>query len=203
MSDDYKAMLTKSRERFERDTAKHEMTVLHDDGVYRHLRIQRPGSWTYGHDIVTWPGYLAITGDAGDYLFARTADMFEFFEGDGGRINPDYWGEKLQGPGHDKHLTYSEDAFRRRVRGWLDGREDCTGEPPSPDLVAAVDELLRREAYNDHEAHRLLDEFECGGVRIDDAWEWSLKDYDGRFLWCCWAIVRGIEQYRAVATVTA
>lgn len=27
--------------RFARDTAQHEMTVLHDDGLYRHLRFQR------------------------------------------------------------------------------------------------------------------------------------------------------------------
>jgi aspartate/tyrosine/aromatic aminotransferase len=30
----------RAKERFESDTAKHEMIVMHDDGLYRHLREQ-------------------------------------------------------------------------------------------------------------------------------------------------------------------
>src|ERR1039457_99476 len=108
-----------ARERFERDTAEHEMTVIHDDGLYRHLRFQKPGSWIYGYDIVTWPGYLAITGDAGEYMFARLPDMFEFFAGND-RINPQYWAEKLRGPGYDTARIYSYQALRDGVAQWLE-----------------------------------------------------------------------------------
>ena len=34
--------LTKIAERFKRETAGHQMTVLHDDGLYRHLRFMNP-----------------------------------------------------------------------------------------------------------------------------------------------------------------
>jgi hypothetical protein len=51
--------------------------------------------------------------------------------------------------------------------------------------------------HSEHEAHRLLQDFEHDGVRLYDTWEWSLREYDWQFLWCCWAIVWGIERYRA------
>ena len=54
-----------SRERFAKDTATHAMTILRDDGLYRHLRFKRPNTSSYYFDIITWPGYLAITGDMG------------------------------------------------------------------------------------------------------------------------------------------
>lgn len=185
----------KARERFERDTAEHRMTVMHDDGVYRHLRFQKPGSWTYGYDIVTWPGFLALTGDMGEYLFARIADMFKFFE-HGDRINPGYWGEKLQGPGRDLHLQFSEEAFSDYVRGWLDEET----EPLSADEARALREAVQfdvlGEPADEHEAVRRMNEFEFAGHRFYDPWDHDLREFDGRFLWCCWAIVRGIERYR-------
>lgn len=193
-----------ARERFERDTAEHEMTVRLDNGLYRHLRFQKPGSWTYGFDIVTWPGYLAIVGDAGDYLFARTADMFEFFEGDGERINPDYWGEKLQGPGHDTERRYSEEKFRRRVVEWFEDVSEDMSAHESAALRDAVNEQILNDydaARTESEAHRALRDFEHDGQVIYDSWEWDLRDFDPRFLWCCWAIAWGIAQYRAAKPV--
>jgi hypothetical protein len=55
------------------------------------------------------------------------------------------------------------------------------------------------ELQDEHEAHRRLSDFEHAGLRINDSWEWDLREYDFRFLWCCWAIVWGIERYRAAA----
>jgi hypothetical protein len=187
-----------SRERFESDTAEHALTVLRDDGLYRHLRCQKPGTYIYGFDVVTWPGYLAIVGDAGDYLFSRIRDMFKFFESDGERINPQYWAEKLQGPGQDMARSFSERAYRQHVREWLDEvSEDIFESERVEELVVAVErDLLGGQAYHENEAHRLLNEFEHDGIRIRDAWEWSLRDFDYRFLWCCHAIVWAIRKYR-------
>lgn len=103
-------------ERFARDTGEHVMTVLHDDGLYRHLRCTREGSSLYWFEIVTWPGSLAIRGDIGNsYVFSRTTDMFEFFRPssgwNSGRINPGYWSEKLADSGRSVK-TYSEDRLR-------------------------------------------------------------------------------------------
>ncbi|MEN5374297.1 hypothetical protein [Stenotrophomonas hibiscicola] len=46
----------KALARFEKDTAEHQMEVLLDNGVYRHLRFKRPGSYAFSFDVVTWPG---------------------------------------------------------------------------------------------------------------------------------------------------
>jgi hypothetical protein len=81
----YHEQVAKSRERFEQETAEHEMTVLRDDGLYRHLRFQRPGTSIYWFDLVTWPGRLVICGDCGDLMFSRLRDMFEFFGPDSSR----------------------------------------------------------------------------------------------------------------------
>jgi hypothetical protein len=235
----------KARESFIRETAKHEMQVLRDDGEYRHLRFQAAGSVFYYFDLVTWPGHLVICGDAGDYHFSRTRDMFSFFAAERGGgfedveygINPHYWGQKLQGPkpGRDGAMSYSHDALRAHVIGWF---EDATG-PIDPEAYAAEDyftsldlstwqrfelsRALEREILTDEDdyaaaAHERLRDFEwfydgsdswdyhspgTPSVQISDSWEWDLREFDGRFLWCCWAIVWGIEQYRAATPVAA
>lgn len=94
-----------SKEHFLRDVADHEMIVLRDDGVHRHIRFKRPGTSCYHFDLVTWPGYLCYTGDMGTFVFRRLEDMFKFFRTDRlnqsemGRelaINLSYWSEKLE-----------------------------------------------------------------------------------------------------------
>lgn len=198
-----------ARERFGRDTANHAMTVVRDDGLYRHLRFANRDpeqAWCYWYDIVTWPGRLVICGDAGDYMFSRLSDMFEFFGGKGDRINPWYWGEKLRGPQHgrDGAMSYSEDVFKARMSDWLrDMSEDM-----EPDAAAALREAVDRDVLDDSDGYladesmarqRLVD-FEHEGQHIVDSWEWDLREFDWSYLWCCWAIVRGIEQYRDATT---
>lgn len=48
---------------FLRETAEHQLVVPHDDGLYRHLRIQKPGTRMWSWDITTWPGHLATSGE--------------------------------------------------------------------------------------------------------------------------------------------
>lgn len=205
----------KVRERFVRDVAEHEMTVLKDDGLYRHLRFQRVGASFYWFDLVTWPGVLAVSGDCGTFVFSRTRDMFEFFRPSGARggfedarwgINPDYWSEKLRAPSSRDVRIYTYDAFKAHVLEWLADARDYYGDLEDEDdlraFKAAVDEQILDdpdgEAYRDEgEAHRRLRDFEHGGRSISDSWEWDLREYDWQFLWCCWAIVWGIGQYDA------
>lgn len=114
-------------ERFLKDTAEHKMTVLRDDGNYRHLRCQKPGTWCYGFDIVTWPGFLAISGDMGEAMFARTADMIGFFrtadqhhdEAGGLYINPSYWSEKCKAGG-DEQFEFVPKFFEAYVKEQFD-----------------------------------------------------------------------------------
>jgi hypothetical protein len=70
-----------TEEVFLKDVEKHEMKVLLDNGLYRHLRFAATGqySWNQWFEIITWPGKLAYSGDMGTYVFERIEDMFEFF----------------------------------------------------------------------------------------------------------------------------
>jgi hypothetical protein len=117
--------------RFERDTAGHGMTVLHDDGLYRHLRFQNPGRSAYWFDLVTWPGFLAFAGDMDGYVFTRVEDMFTFFRGH--NINPDYWAEKVV-DGRDRLKRYEQDLLDQQVKEAL-----AEYDTAYPDLVVAFE----------------------------------------------------------------
>lgn len=52
--------MTFASEFFDRDIAQHQMEVIRDDGVNRHLRFKRPGTMCMHFDLLTWPA--AATG---------------------------------------------------------------------------------------------------------------------------------------------
>lgn len=194
-------------QRFKDDTVNHEMSILHEDGLYRHLRFQSPGTTFYYYDIVTWPGYLAIVGDAGDYVFSRIRDMFKFFESDRGGINPHYWAQKLQAPrgARDGARSYSHETFAACLYEWCrqeaeDNWDDYLVYESL--LRGAVErELLYEYTFSEHEAYELVRDHD---VLCDYDWsEWDFRDFDHQFLWCCWAIVHGISMYRKHATEVA
>lgn len=193
------------RERFDQEAGAHRMRVFHDDGVYRHLRFNRPGTWCYGYDLVTWPGFLTISGDVGDYTFSRVHDMFSFFRG--GRINPDYWAQKI--PNRDAAAgtrRYRPGLVKPRVMEWYDDyvRDHDLSEDEAGELRAALDEQVFwyvEDLYSRDRAVGRLMEFEWRGpdgmVRLGDwePYEWTLDEWDHVYLWSCWAIVQGIAQY--------
>lgn len=183
--------------RFARDTAGHEMTVLHDQGLYRHLRFMNPKNSEYWFEIVTWPGSLAMRGDLGDgYVFTRLNDMFEFFRADRRwGINPHYWAEKLGG-GRSSVQEYSEDAFRQIVRELFVSAVRC-GEAPRGLGKAVRADILDQDLWDEDEARKLLETFEYKGFAFGETWEFNFRDYDSSFLWACHAIVWGIAQYDA------
>lgn len=187
-------------ERFARDTAKHELTILHDDGLYRHLRFRSPKSSEYWFDLVTWPGTLAIRGDMDSFMFAREVDMFDFMRRE--QPNPQYWAKKEQTGAPTKQ--FSEELFRQAV--WTYVRE---GGQEYPGLAKAVQAEIFDSGYCGDEgtARQALEDFEYftptpgpGPVlpfTFDDVWEMSFGDWTAQYLWCCQAIVWGIAQYDA------
>lgn len=189
---------TTMAERFAKDTDGHGMSVLLDQGPYRHLMFRKNDLSQYWFEIITWPGHLTVNGDMGTYTFARLADMFQFFRKES--INPSYWEEKIRA-GNDVR-TYSEAAVARHA---LEVAEDYESEYPG--LTDAVQSWLRSTNISDeNDARHELDRFHfvcsenghtTGEFRFYDTWEWQLSDFAPRFLWNCHAIAWAIAQYDA------
>lgn len=122
--------------RFVEQTKDHVLTVLHEDGLYRHLRMGKPGQgsiWSW--NVSTIPFFLSTLGDIADgYSFSREEDMLDFFSyaGKNRRYYSDgapsidfrYWAEKLRGGRHSMDVKrYSAEDFLQQVREHLDESE--------------------------------------------------------------------------------
>ena len=113
------------------------MMILHDDVMYRHLRFRNPGFGSYWFDLITIPGTLIFQGDGESYVFSRVTDMFEFFRGSPGRINPQYWSEKLTSTSQGGVRVYDEEIFKKQVQEVV---ADALKEDPTLiGLTAAVE----------------------------------------------------------------
>lgn len=183
---------------FEVDTADHRMTVLKDDGLYRHLRFARPGSSMYGYDLITWPGYLAIVGDVEPYVFRRLTDMVEFFAAGRG-TNPTYWAEKVAGtdatiwePDADAIRVNVTDAYDELVRAGGLMFVDPIGEI----WEELTDELLDEVDNAPGRAAELLDAWgNRHGLDFSDAWDWGARRLSWRFEYACHAVRAGVDRY--------
>lgn len=187
-----------TEELFLKDVAQHRMTILRDDGVYRHIRFKKPDSGNMYFDLITWPGWLCYSGDMGTYVFLRLEDMFEFFRTDrrevnGGKtlfINKPYWAEKIKSADRDGVKEYSPDKFREQIAHWLDSAEASQGV-----REAVAEEVLPCADDGEYAAHQAANIFEHDGFRFRDFWEATLTVYTFRFTWCCYAIAWGIQRY--------
>lgn len=113
--------------RFLRDVARHEMTIVRDDGVARHVRFAIPNNSNMHFDLITWPGCLCYTGDMGTYVFRRDRDMFDFFRRGSHerayRIDFRYWAEKVEAQDKSGGITeYSKAKFIAAVNDAVDAR---------------------------------------------------------------------------------
>lgn len=184
-----------SEERFTNDIKTHEMEIIRDDGVNRHLRFKRPDTTSMYFDIITWPGYLCYCGDMGTYVFSRINDMMAFFDGE--RINPCYWGEKLTsesrfGKGYQK---FSEELMRRQVikhvEEYIEMDEELEEIKRNLD-----DDVFTWLPDNPHMAMSQLYDFEYGDFDFRD---WLIdgggfEEFTFHYIWCCralhWACAR-------------
>lgn len=169
----------RQRELFISETRDHQMRILHDDGLYRHIRFQEPGTGIWHWDLITWPGSLAIRGDIGEgHIFTRTDDMLKFFDHGQGehQINAGYWAEKL-------------DLGRDSVKGFNGDRfvEWCAENAPAIDESDA-------DVDHEHAAIELLEEHEIE-FDYEDIESW--RDYEHHFLIALHAILWGAKRYHA------
>lgn len=182
-------------ERFLKSVEKHEMRIIQDAGIYRHIRYSEPGTFIEHFELITWPGNLCISGDMGTYVFCRVDDMFTFFRSKDMAINPGYWHEKMVSESRFVGAErFSRDVFEDIVRREfrtachenyipLDARKDVW-----LDLLSSV---LCAETEQD--AHQYASSFESNGFSFSDFWEHDLKEYTYQFIWCLRAIVWGIN----------
>lgn len=195
--------------RFLRDVAEHQVTIVHDvpSAAVRVIRFAKPGSSIRAFTLTTWPGYLAYSGDMGTFVFARLRDMFECFRAPADtdldrRINPGYWAEKVEAACREGVKEFRVELFKERIQEWLDGME------ASPELRQAVADEMPSDLQDgdSNTAYAWAMQFSDDGNRpvFQDFWEVDCTEYTFRFMWCCYALVWGIDQYdRARQAATA
>ncbi|MEU9515867.1 hypothetical protein [Micromonospora sp. NPDC048169] len=178
---------------------KHEMNVLHDDGLYRHIQFGVRGAVGW-FELATWPGRLAITGDIGGWVFGRVGDdLFDFFARQDGAINPHYWAEKIVAGGPTEE--FSADLFiSNAVEYFWSRRDQYQGEMRDLFREIRLDVLDYDEdeaaARNGLETFRYTPKNGGRDFIFRDSWEWNLTDLSVHYLRACHAIVWGINRYR-------
>ena len=182
--------------KFLKDTAMHQMEIIKDDGIYRHIRFRNPGTSDMYFDLLTWPGHLCYTGDMGSFVFARIPDMFEFFRtkpenNQGLHINTGYWSEKVLAADRDGIEKFSEIVFEKEIKDYLDTVE--ANQELRDEVQEQILDVL--DSDGEHAAMNAANEFEFGGFTFVDFWENDFKEYTHRFIWCCYALAWGIAFY--------
>lgn len=156
---------------FKANTADHQLEIIRDEAPYRHLRCRKPGTGIWGWDIITWPGYLAITGDIGTFTFCRETDMIrDFFSGP---VNVGYWLEKCKS--WDRSSSPAGDLSMDSIREHLASR----GVLDKADMIAIED------AVNTNDSTGLLHELMRA---YPDAWDWDVREPDSQAVRCLYAI---------------
>lgn len=208
VTDSYDEMwehLREAKERFAADRRDATMTVLKDDGVYRHLAFSFPKATWSRCEVVTWPEMLVLRGNLGCWSFSRVEDMFDFFREPAEeivRINPQHTAEKLVPGGSNSAMAYDSGRAAAYIRQTVaENADDHAG------LAADVDNLL----FSDYKGTDLTTEqglrealarFEgCTegdyeGFRFPVE-EWDLNRYSPWFLLACVLLPWAIEQYDA------
>lgn len=189
------------------DVKNHTMRVIRDDGLYRHVRFKNPDTTIFYFDLITWPGHLCYTGDMGTYVFERLEDMFQFFRrsGESYSIDMRYWAEKVQASDKSDGIKeFSPELFKEAVHEyrlrWVRGYRDQLTKEQRRELWEAVDsDVLASLDEGQHRACNAVYDFsykvEGRTFWFNDFFERTIDDYTFRFVWCCFALAWGIQQY--------
>ena len=176
-------------EKFLKDIEKHEINILKDDGLYRHLLVKKPGTICQSFNIVTAPGVLFYYGDMGSFTFSRLEDMFNFFRDKDLKINAGYWSEKIYAV--DRHSGYKEFSFDLFKENLFDY---CTTEEQKQFIKEEL-EHVEEDEFGAVAFYRDFDNDNEVGVDLSDFWECCNTKMSFRYLWCCYAMVWTINEY--------
>lgn len=204
-----------TEEQFLTDVKDHEMQILMDNGIYRHLRFKRPNSGTYYFDIMTYPNTLVISGDMGAGAYSRLTDMFEFFRTDsrymnksGLAINPQYWGEKII-CGKDDFTKFSPEQCKKIAHRIIDERLDSGWTEDEvealkdhfDDEVSCVDENdVRMFDFMSSYSYYKSNDWLSGSVPDFEFTDWwdthsASEVYTFHYIWRSYAIAYTVREY--------
>lgn len=111
-------------DQFVEDVSAHQLTIMRDAGVYRHLLCRNPKfDKMYAFEIITSPNLLLFHGDCGTFVFSRLHDMFQFFRSDCVRsdLPLGYWSEKIEAaPAGIDVMMYSQRLAEDGVQAVFD-----------------------------------------------------------------------------------
>ncbi|MGW9397251.1 hypothetical protein [Streptomyces sp. NPDC055642] len=185
--------------------AGHTMTVLREDGLYRHLRFEGDGKSSLGRypsypfELITWPFNLVVkAGWTFHFDINATPDMFDLFRKTAfsGEINPGYWSEKVRA-GRDEIEGFDPELFEQQVKQYV-VHSIRDGEAPrgiGREVTSEIFEL--GDISHEAGARAALRDFRYEGWDFGDLSEWDFTDYTPGFLHCCHAIRHGIDLYAA------
>lgn len=199
-----------NKERFLERVKDHEITVLLDTTDYKHLKFSRPDANDSHFSIMFYPGFAVFTGDMGDWVFSRVADMMGFFRGDD--ISPSYWSEKAKattmfgkGDSDSPFKNFDIELFQNHIlqyaRNYISDRELSTliGDRLLSTIIADV--ISPARGYdNEFNAFRLLTDFsyvmdDGEEFTFQDSWEWEFREFTPYFLFACYGFQWGISKY--------
>jgi hypothetical protein len=174
---------------FQKQTAKggRSIEIRHESGIYRHITV-RSGEGILDVHITTWPGYLAITGDMGDFVLCRLNDMFEFFRHD--RVNLGYWAEKaVAGATKEYEESFAREKVKDIVVEYF--AENCEGVENGDEIQEILDSF---DYENEYALRESIRNSEHEGI-FPDFWEVNLQTYTYHFAWCCECIRWAVHEY--------
>lgn len=195
-----------SAARFAAETRGHELTVRHEDGLYRHLRFESPERGSIGpFELITWPYNLVVkAGWTFHFDIDATPDMFDLFRKTAltGQINPGYWSEKVRA-GRDEVDGFSNELFEQQVKEHV-VRAIREGDAPRG-IGAEVTRDIFEWGDISHEAgaRKELEDFRFQDWTFGETWEWNFRDYTPGFLHCCRAIRHGIDLWDSARKAVA
>lgn len=210
-----------NEETFLEQVKDHQMTVIRDDGEYRHVRFRKPNTNNMFFDLVAFPGTLVFTGDMGTYTFSRERDMFRFFH-----VRPDdtltrsidkrYWGEKMtaickNGDYREYQPSVARESVKYRFDNWCEDQgqpdedaseqEKLAWEDRKTALWAEITREVLRHVDDEHEFWEAVREFTYDDFEFTDYHELSTQGYTHHFVWCCFAIAWGVRKYYAAQSI--
>lgn len=202
---------------FLKDVADHQMHVLMENGLYRHIRFKRPGSGCMHFDLITYPGFLVYSGDMGCYVFSRIDDMFEFFRigkndwnynrSGGLSINLGYWSEKLRAVDSCMKKGSATEIDEDRVKevineyrlNWMRDYRYSLSKDDRRELWEAVEDRVLSCFGNADDMLRAAYDFSehIGGrtFAFEDLFDHNFERFTYHFIWCCYALAWGVRKY--------